>query len=478
MKAVYFFVLFFLPISLFAQTIFSGSVNRNTHWSGQVYVDGDVTVPKGVTLFIEPGTRIVFRSNFDKLKSGKDPDRVEFVVLGTLVANGVEGEGRIIFTAEKASSQPGSWHGIVLKGLTTTSILKHCLVEYAYKGITCYGSSPAISNCEVRFNQYAGISCEIRSAAQIRSCLLVSNAFAGLICELGSNPLLEKSVITENTNGILIFDRSLPDLGRFAARDGESVGENQISGNLEADVYNRSNNDVYAQNNIWDTNSSIEIQDRIRDKETNPSYGKVMFEPVFGKKPPILSRQFPASQNTGAEAALLTGGDTTPAVRGSNGNPPQDPPIGIAAATNSPEIPADTVARDTIPPAAVVTPETLIVYREIFIEKPPEEEQVPAITEPVLERQLDSGVRHYVNLARPNYPEIYKRTKFEGKVIMEVIVGHNGEVVSYKILRSNGEHFTTAAEEALRRMRYRPETFQGQPVEFKIYESFVFKLDE
>lgn len=478
MKAVCFFILFFIPITLLAQTIFSGSVNRNAHWSGQVYVDGDVTVAKGVTLFIEPGTRIVFRANFDKLKSGKDPNRVEFVVLGTLVANGLEGEDRIIFTTEKASSQPGSWHGIVLKGLTTTSILKHCLVEFAYKGITCYGSSPAISNCEVRFNQYAGISCEIRSAAQIRSCSLVSNAFAGLICELGSTPLLEKSVITENTNGILIFDRSLPDLGRFAARDGESVGENRISGNIETDVYNRSSYDVYAQNNIWDTNSSVEIQGGIRDKETNPSYGKVLFEPVFGRRPPILSRQFPPAQNTGAEAALLTGNDTDPAVRGSNGNPPQTSPTDFAAGTASPGIPADTVARDTTPPAAVVTPETLIVYREIFIEKPPEEPQVPVITEPVPEWQLDSGGRQYINLARPNYPEIYKRTKFEGKVIMEVVVGRDGEVASHKILRSNGEHFTTAAEEALRRMRYRPETFQGQPVQFKIYESFVFKLDE
>lgn len=477
MKTVYFFVLFFFPISLLAQTIFSGSVNRNAHWSGQVYVDGDVTVPKGVTLFIEPGTRIVFRSNFDKLKSGKDPNHIEFVVLGTLVANGIEGDGPIIFTSEKASSQPGSWHGIVLKGLATTSILKHCLVEYAYNGITCYGSSPAISNCEARFNQYAGISCEIRSAAQIRSCSLVSNAFAGLICELGSTPLLEKSIITENTNGIIIFDRSMPDLGRFAAQEGESSGENHIFGNLETDVYNRSIHDVYAQNNTWDSSNSIEIQDRIRDKETNPSYGKVIFEPVFGKRPPLLSRQFPPSQNTGAETALPVAGETAPAVKGSNGNPPQNPQTGIAAATGSPQIPADTVSRDTMPPAAVVTPETLIVYREIFVEKPPEE-PAPAISEPVLERQLDSGVRHYVNLARPNYPEIYKRTNFEGKVIAEVIVGRNGEIVSYKILRSNGEHFTTAAEEALRKMRYRPETFQGQPVEFKVYESFVFKLNE
>lgn len=476
MKAVYFFILLFLPVFASAQTIFSGSIGSNTRWFGQVYIDGDVTVQKGAALFIEPGSRLVFRANSDKTKSGKDPDRIELTVLGTLVANGETGDGQIIFTTEAASSQPGSWYGIILKNRAAPSLLRNCIVEFAYKGISCYGSSPEISACEARYNQYAGISCEIHSAAAIRGCSLVSNAFAGLLCELGSTPLIEKTIISENTNGILIFDRSKPDLGRYAAKEGESAGENQIFGNIATDIYNRSTYDVYAQNNIWNSGDLAEIQSRIKDREINPSYGKVIVEPLYGRRPPILSRQFPAEENSVPQPfPLAAGAAITAEAVGSNGNSGGDPQNQTGASLQT--IPQDTAAQ--IPPevSSVVTPETLIVYREIFVEKPPEEEK-PLIVEPVLERQLDSGARHYEYLMRPVYPEIYRRTGFEGRVTMEVIVGRDGQVESYKILRSTGEHFSTAAVEAIKKTRYKPETFQGHPVKFKVFESFIFKLGE
>ena len=476
LKAACFFILLFLPVYLSAQTIVNGSINRNTRWFGQVYIDGDVTVQKGATLFIEPGSRLVFRANSDKTKSGKDPNRAELTVLGALIANGEAGDGQIVFTTEASSPQPGSWYGIILKNRAAPSVLKNCIVEFAYKGISCYGSSPEISACEARYNQYAGISAEVLSAAAIRGCSLVNNAFAGLLCELGATPLVEKTLISHNTNGVLIFDRSRPDLGRYAAKEGESAGENRIFNNIETDIYNRSTYDVYAQNNNWNSNNLPEIQNRIKDREINPSYGKVLFEPLYGRRPPILSRQFTAGENA-AELSppLVAGAAAVTEAAGSNGNP-------AASLQQSPGASRDTTAQDSLiqnqlEATSVVTPETLIVYREIFVEKPPEEE-TPIIAEPVLERQLDSGARHYEYLPTPVYPEIYKRTGYEGRVIMEVIVGREGQVESYKILRTNGEYFSRSAEDAIKKTRYKPETFQGHPVKFKVFESFIFKLGE
>jgi TonB family protein len=476
-RAVYFFIFFLLPVSILAQTVFSGPINRNTRWFGQVYVNGDVTVSKGVTLFIEPGSRIVLSANTDKTKSGADPNRVEFVVLGTLAANGESGDGQILFALSTTAPQPGDWYGIILKNRNTASFLENCIIEYAYKGITCYGSSPVISGCEFRYNQYAGISCEIRSAAQIRNCNIINNAFAGIICELGAIPLIEKNVITENVNGVIIFDRSQPELGRYAAKAGESVGENQFFGNIETDLYNRSTYTIYAQNNIWNTNNATEIREKIKDKSVNPSYGEIIFEPVFGRRPPIFSRQFPPAETTRVETTIPADGPATN-LAGSNGNPTATlgNPAGAAAESVTPQE-VDTLPAEPVAGSSVVTPETLIVYREIFVEKPVEYTK-PVINEPVLERQLDSGARHYINMARPVYPEIYKQTGYEGRVIMEVIVDRDGGIEDYKILRSNGEHFVRAAEDAIRKMRYRPETFQGQPVKFKIFESFIFKLGE
>lgn len=485
----------FLPLLLAAQVTVSGEIARNTRWFGQVLVDGDVIVAKGVTLSIEPGSRIVFRANQDKTKSGNDPSKIEFIVLGKLIAAGEPGEGQIVFTSDAASSKAGSWHGLIFKNFTVASTMRYCIVEYAYKGVTCYGSSPEISGCEIRFNQYAGISCEVRSAASIRNCSIMGNDFAGLVCELGSSPLLEKTVITQNTNGVIVFDRSRPDLGRSEPGPGESRGENQIYGNFETDIYNRSTLDVFAQNNLWDSERATEIQKKIIDKEKNPSYGKVIFEPLFGRRTTLAARQasqppppLSGAQNSANSPPFAAAGTSGPAIAGNSGSPPggilspSSPapvlrPAGQAGQDAKPGETGDSAAQTFSDRTSIVTPETLIVYREIFVEKPDSASE-PFLTQPVLERQLDSGKRTYLYLAKPEYPEIYKRTRFQGRVIMEVIVGYNGEVESYTVVRSEGSYFTTAAIEALKKMRYRPETFQGRPVKFKIYESFVFKLDQ
>ncbi|MEL6822948.1 MAG: hypothetical protein AAFP70_14400, partial [Calditrichota bacterium] len=76
--------------SLFAQTIeFRGkSINQDTRWSGKVYIYQDVTVKRGVTLSIDPGTRIIIRHRKDRGNSGKAKDRVELIVQGRLIARG------------------------------------------------------------------------------------------------------------------------------------------------------------------------------------------------------------------------------------------------------------------------------------------------------------------------------------------------------------------------------------------------------
>ena len=80
--------------------------------------------------------------------------------------------------------------------------------------------------------------------------------------------------------------------------------------------------------------------------------------------------------------------------------------------------------------------------------------------------------------ANPEYPSIYQQTGFEGRVIVSLIVGIDGKVEDYQIIRSNGELFSFAVAEALQEMRYEPETFQGQPTKFKLFESFSFQLSD
>ena len=78
----------FFAVNLHGQNIsyLSGNISQDTRWSGQIYIDGDIVVQRGVTLSIESGSRIIFKAKQDKLKSGNSVDRIEFIILGRLLA--------------------------------------------------------------------------------------------------------------------------------------------------------------------------------------------------------------------------------------------------------------------------------------------------------------------------------------------------------------------------------------------------------
>ncbi|NOX38344.1 MAG: TonB family protein [Calditrichaeota bacterium] len=473
------------------RSYFSGTISQDTRWSGEIYVDGDVIVARGVTLTIDSGSRIIFKARTDRMRSGEDPELAEIIVYGKLIARGRERGGRIIFTSESSNPQMKDWYGIVFKNLREPSILEYCLVEYGYKGITCYGSSPRIDNCEVRFNYYIGISVEVRAKPIIRNTLVLGNGFAGINCELAAAPLIERSVINQNTNGIIIFDRSQPDLGVYPEEEGKSIGENRIFNNFEYDVYNHSSNDIYAQNNIWNTENPEELDEHIYDRSDHPAYGEVIYTPIYGTRvrfarrrpaaPPLPSPLL-ESQPVGTDTLLAR----TEATTGETGTVEESPPPESRTPAETENQPAETA--ETTPTAATPA-ETLNIARA---ETPPEENPespatepeaetetpppAPAIVEPVLEALLDGGKREYIRRVKPEFPEIYKRTRREGLVIMEVIVARDGSVESYRILRSDGEAFSEAVKEAIRQFRYKPGTINGKPVRFRVIERFRFKL--
>lgn len=506
MKRLTFLLGLWLPVLLAGQTYYSGEIDRNTRWFGRIVLEGDVTVPKGVTLSIEPGTRILIQPAQDRTRSGKDPEKIEIIVNGTLLANGLEKGGEILFTSYTAKPKVGDWHGIVLKNRTQPSILRNCIIEYAYNGITCYGSSPQIIDCEIRYNHYAGISCEIRSAAVIENCVLVRNGFAGLNCELAAVPVVSGTTIRNNKNGVIIFDRSQPDLGQLPPVEGGSGGGNRILDNLEADINNRSSRPISAQNNTWGSADLREIPGLIIDQEDDPAFGRVRFDPVFRAAPVLAANRraaapvpSPASApaetpaadgdslaavgsspgSNGAAAMDPAGSDRATALQQSgNGDTAADTAGAISdsstlAENSAPAIDSTLIDPGDLPPAATPAPrETLVIY----VEKPGPVD--PPIREPVPEAMLDSGRRQYANQVLPVYPEVYKRTGFEGRVQIRVIVGRDGKPESVTVLSSTDKLFAAAAEQAVQRNRYQPGTVRGKPVKFRIYETFVFQLEK
>ncbi len=452
-----------------AQNYFSGTIERDTRWMGDIYIDGDVTIPRGVILSIESGSRIYIKPHTDVLQTGLDRERVEIVVNGVLLAKGSSEQSPVLFTSEASEPQMNDWYGILIKNFYNRSVLQNCIIEFGYKGITCYGSNPRIEDCEIRFHYNSGISCEVRAAPEIKSSVIMGNGFAGINCELASRPVISGTTVTQNPYGVMIFSHSEPDMGRYPAKPGQSSGENRIYNNFDYDIYNHSSKNIYAQNNFWNTTNSSEIRFSLYGNLKNPAYGQIIFEPIFFRKstryfPPasvaLQPKRVPASETAEIDSPEPAVTDTMPQAKNSLlPDTLETPPVSIRPS-------ADTVVK--------VLPETVFVYKEPQPDPVPPAPE-PSYREPLLEAFLDAGKREYLRKVKPEYPGIYKKTGQEGDVLIEVVVSREGKVEDYRVLRSDGELFTESAIRALKRFRYKPGTLKGKPVQYKIVERFRFK---
>jgi len=138
-----------------------GSLFIDETWSGSHRIYGDVIVPEGIKLTIQPGTEIIIDGVPDE--TGYDH---ALIVRGTLNA----GAGTK-FTSVTGTA--GGWQGILVEGeanLEEASIgyaergvaalddakvsLEGCVFEYNLAGVHAYKANPEISSCVFRHNVY------------------------------------------------------------------------------------------------------------------------------------------------------------------------------------------------------------------------------------------------------------------------------------------------------------------------------------
>jgi hypothetical protein len=179
-------------------------------------ITGDISVPRGRTLTIEPGVVVKFAGHFGLTVGYR----------ATLRARGTETE-HILFTPMDTEE---GWFGIRFVNSGADDVLQHCIIEYAKKpynagsdyldllggGILCcssweaepsYGvpSNPTIDHCLIA-NNYAlsggGIFCMGESEVKITNNTIVDNtAFidGAAIYIQGSSPTITNNVIAHNS---------------------------------------------------------------------------------------------------------------------------------------------------------------------------------------------------------------------------------------------------------------------------------------
>ena len=177
-------------------------------------VTGDIEIPRGQELTIEPGVTVKFTGHF----------RFTAGYRATLTAEGTE-EAPIVFTAVDTDE---GWFGLRFVDADDDDVLRYCTIEYAkkhYDGgsdlldlmgggiICCYGtdlyatytpSSPTIDHCVIAHNHGAyggGILCTDDSEMQITHCQIVDNStdtYGGGIWVYYGMPTISHCVIARN----------------------------------------------------------------------------------------------------------------------------------------------------------------------------------------------------------------------------------------------------------------------------------------
>ena len=155
----------------------SGTLSNDEVWSGPRTLTGNVTIPAGVTLTIEPGATI-------NVPSGR-----RIIVQGTLIAKGTSSQ-RIRFNR----SGPSRWYGIQFDNSSDDQkcILEYCNIINAIYGVYCRSASPKIINCNLNSNML-GIYCYNLSTEQtIQYNNISNNSTWGFYC---ITPVMPKSNI-------------------------------------------------------------------------------------------------------------------------------------------------------------------------------------------------------------------------------------------------------------------------------------------
>ncbi|MFQ5805657.1 MAG: right-handed parallel beta-helix repeat-containing protein [Phycisphaerae bacterium] len=182
---------------------------------------GDVRVPPGETLVIEPGVEVIGQGHY-KLT----------VDAGTLLAVGTADQPILVTATDHATG----WRGIRLESAHDSSTISYCIIEYArgtgaypeVRGgaIYCQYCSPTISNNELRFNYShnanyngtgAGVTTEFSSAWVVNNYIHdnTADSGAGVCCMEYGTPKVARNVIVDNEayyagGGIYMGARSSP----------------------------------------------------------------------------------------------------------------------------------------------------------------------------------------------------------------------------------------------------------------------------
>lgn len=236
-------------------------IESDVTWSGDVWIDGVVTIKKTGRLLIKPGTRVFF------VARDKDGDGIgdsELLVEGTLVARGTAAEP-ILFTSAAQQPRPADWKYLYLD-FSGDSELDYIISEYAYSGLQVHFCRVRVTNSVFRYNVDGLRFSTVKLLAAGNR--IHDNQHGVRYEERGSAAILHHNDIRDNDIGLFVVTRSA---------DKALIEWNNIADNLQYNVKLgwQQQGDVTLPNNWWGVIDPSAIHKTFLDVELDNSLGAV-----------------------------------------------------------------------------------------------------------------------------------------------------------------------------------------------------------
>jgi hypothetical protein len=186
----------------------------NEDWGGMggnalIKLNSDVLIPCGKTLTIGSGTHISILPLTDEFNLGKDPNRVEILVEGTLISNGTQQDSVLIYS-DGSPPKKGDWYGIRVTEPCGLVNMNYTSIRYAENALDFYDGSNNtnyiygyIYHSQLEKNATAGIY-SLNSILDLRKTLFSDNTLYGLYCGKTKADVYQDGFIGNGSYGIYV----------------------------------------------------------------------------------------------------------------------------------------------------------------------------------------------------------------------------------------------------------------------------------
>ncbi|MCL6591947.1 MAG: PKD domain-containing protein, partial [Firmicutes bacterium] len=138
---------------------YSGTLQLDEYWEGEIMITGNIIVPQGITLTIKPGTKIDFLGSYQILVNGK------IIIDGTP-------DNQVMVGADT------HWNGIRLEKADPGSAIRNATIRGASVGMVIYESSASITGSTFTGNDI-GLHL-VHSGPLVQGCVFQGNTIYGV----------------------------------------------------------------------------------------------------------------------------------------------------------------------------------------------------------------------------------------------------------------------------------------------------------